>query len=593
MTSTILRAAAMTMVVVAIIDPSVASTRRAPVAVDLRLSERALPSDELRAAAADVRQRLERALGDDVAFDSAEHPSARVLIGEGAAIVRDDENVPISTVRLIAESAPNLRIISASNPGPVPIGWSAQINVTIEARGLNGSASAIVLEQDGTEIARMERKWSRDRERADVNLPYSPSREGASRVTLRVEPMPAEASRSDNAVDIEVVGTARRLRVFVHEPRPSWAAAFVRRALEANPSFDVSALTIASRQISIRAGEPPTSLSSGTLNSYDAVIVGAPDSLTAADVNALETFARVRGGTVVLLPDRRPAGRYLELVGNVDFEEVLVDVPLDVQTTRGVKIRASELAVRRGDLLDDEILASVELQRVRRALVFSRVLGDGAVIMSGALDAWRYRGQADDGFARFWQSVIAQAALSSRARLAVEIEPAIAAPGANVIVRARVRRTEIQELGDRSVVPAVRARVIGPAGSQERIRLWPTAERGLFEGRFKAPPPGSYDVRIDGAGTSADAVLVSATDARPSPTVTVGSSDSGSALLAAASAGVVVDADDLGPLARHLRSLPRSETPIVRHPARSSWFVAVFAGLLCAEWLLRRKRGLA
>ena len=38
--------------------------------------------------------------------------------------------------------------------------------------------------------------------------------------------------------------------------------------------------------------------------------------------------------------------------------------------------------------------------------------------------------------------------------------------------------------------------------------------------------------------------------------------------------------------------LGREMVPTVQHPMRSSWWVFVFVGLLSAEWLTRRRRGL-
>jgi hypothetical protein len=213
-------------------------------------------------------------------------------------------------------------------------------------------------------------------------------------------------------------------------------------------------------------------------------------------------------------------------------------------------------------------------------------------MFSGALDAWRYRDRGDRGFARFWQARIADTALRAPAKIEAEIKPAIALPGTNVVIRARVRPTELQELGGRTMIPAIQARVIGERGLDRLIRLWPLAQPGLFEGVLKAPDAGTYDVRVAIGNVTADAVLVTAPDARPSLSLVNGAQQA-SRLLADASGGVIVTMDDLGPLERHLRSLPRSAASVVIHPARSIWFVIALSMLLCTEWILRRRRGLA
>ena len=60
---------------------------------------------------------------------------------------------------------------------------------------MGGTASRIVLEHQGIEIAGQEHKWSRSPERFDVSLPYAPPVEGVSRVTLRVLPTSGKRTR--------------------------------------------------------------------------------------------------------------------------------------------------------------------------------------------------------------------------------------------------------------------------------------------------------------------------------------------------------------------------------------------------------------
>ena len=138
-------------------------------------------------------------------------------------------------------------------------------------------------------------------------------------------------------------------------------------------------------------------------------------------------------------------------------------------------------------------------------------------------------------------------------------------------------------------MPAIHARLIGSDGSEHVIRLWPTAEPGVFEGRFQAPPAGNYDLQVGAAsGASIDEVVTVVAGARhPS-----GAADGGALrLIAAATGGVAVSTADLAPLERHLRSLPSGELERTIRPARSMSLVIVFAMLLCAEWTMRRRRG--
>ena len=586
--TTLLRSAAVATGLVGLIDPSWTARRPAPVPVEVKA-----PAG-LQRAAGDVRRNLENQLGDRITFDSDAQPAAVVLIGRiGSMTPLDRDGVSISTVS-IGSPAPNVRVIAAEDPDPVRVGWTATVGAVVEGVGMAGKASRIVLEQRGVEIARAEHRWKENAERFDARLHYTPPSSGTSTVTLRVIPFEGEEVVTDNAVDLRLEVSERPLNVLVHEPRPSWNAAFVRRALEQDPSFDVSTIVQASKGLAVRAGSPPAVLTAAALSPFDVVLVGAPEELRQSELEALRTFARIRGGAVVFLPDRRPAGRYLELIPSAKldpsakFDEVLVDRAIAVQSIAGAPLRASEIAVYRGSPPDASVLAS--LDGGKRPVVLEWLVGAGRIIFSGAMDAWRFRAAPDDGFGRFWRSRIAEAAAAAPSQLEASITPGVPRPGQDVTIRARIRPTELEYSTDRTRTPAVRARLVGADGRDESIRLWPTAELAVFEGRFEAPAPGTYDLQVSTAsGASADKVVTVV--AGTGDGANAGESEHARQLVAASTGGVAVEASDLTPLERHLRGLTKGEVERPVHPARSIATLLLFVVLLAAEWTIRRRRG--
>ena len=609
-----LRLLAVTMAIAGVIDPSWATSRQAPVVVAMHGP--ATASGTMAAAA--IQERLSRALAGRVSFAADVEPSARIIVGD--ADVPGDSDVPTSVVTLGA-SARYVRIVDARSPAPVPVGWLSTVEVSIEAEGMAGTSSSVVLEHDGLELARREHRWSQSPERATISLPFTPPSAGASRVVARVLRDGRAPSEDAGGADLTVTASARRLRILTHEPRPSWAAAFVRRALERNPAFDVATLVQLSKGLAVSAGSPPRALTLDALLPFDAVLVGAPEELTGADVDALAAFARRRGGAVILLPDRRPSGRYLDLMPGWTFEEVLVDRPLDVVEDRdgamkppsgepqkaapGTQasppvsaLKASELALASADVPAADGIAFAQVQKGTRPVILSRRLGAGRVIVSGALDAWRYRAAQEDAFDRFWFSLVATAAMAAPPRLALEVEPEIAAPGEAVAIRARIRGTEFDPLAATVRLPAVGARIVAPGGVATPVRLWPSAEPGAFEARVRAPSDGRYVIEASAGDVTAALPLTVAADARraaPSRRdedvrahVIVAT-----AAIAAATGGVVASEADLSGLEQHLRNLPPARRTERIHPTRSLVFVALFVAVACAEWALRRRRGLA
>ena len=293
---------------------------------------------------------------------------------------------------------------------------------------MEGRTSRIVLEERGAELAHLEHRWSRESEQFDAALRYTPPASGTSIVTLRVVPVDGETTVSDNAVDLRLAASGDRFRILVHEPRPSWNATFVRRALEEDPTFDVSTLVQASKGLEVRAGNPPAALTTDALNPFDAVLVGAPEELRGSEIDALRAFARRRGGAVVLLPDRRPSGRYLDLIPSPQFDEVLVENPIELGSIGGAPLRATELAVHRAGVPGSEVLATSNQGQDRRPVVLEWPDGSGRVLFSGAMDAWRFRAAADDGFGRFWRARMAEAALAAPSRLEVKVSPGVPSP---------------------------------------------------------------------------------------------------------------------------------------------------------------------
>ena len=169
------------------------------------------------------------------------------------------------------------------------------------------------------------------------------------------------------------------------------------------------------------------------------------------------------------------------------------------------------------------------------------------------------------------------------------LEPGIAVPGQAVKLMARVRLTETGSQGGAVAVPNVAARLIHPGGSVTPIRLWPAAEAGLFEAEFAAPGEGRYSVQVSAGRSSSDGALVVSADARTPQDGIPRTLER----IAEATGGVAVPPAGLDALVGHLASLDRPTVSRLTHPARSPWWMSGFVLLLCAEWALRRRRGLS
>lgn len=581
------RSVAIAIVLAGIVDPSFQVRRPVPVPVDIRSTDVRASGDADR-----VRHQLKESLRDSIDTSGRAAPAAVVLVGERILETNWPDGVPISTVSRANPTQPGVRIARINHPESGALRQSIGIEAELEAIGMASRSTTIALERRGIAVGKIDHRWTSDRERFTARFRYAPPAAGLHTHTVRVSPSAGERD-AGTAADVDVVVEDRPLRVLIYEPRPSWSATFVRRALEADERFDVDSLARASRSFTARGGDAPLSLRAAErLSDFDVVIVGAPEALRVDDVEALTPFARVRGGRVVLLPDRRigigPAPlAYAPLIGGA-FEELLLENPTSVANDIAPQLRASEFILPKAPAAGAEPLATVRQNNRDVSVAWIRSAGAGRVLFWGAADAWRFRADTDAPFDRFWQSLVADLAMQAPPRVAVATSPRRVRPGEPFQIRAAVRSTEWRSSGDAVTAPPVSARIVSVSGGEEHVRLWPVADAGVFTGRARAATPGTYDIHVTAGDASADTVLHVADDARPH----AAADGEGPAFVASATGGVAATPADLEPLRTHLRSLAAATELRTVRPMQSSWWLLPMAGCLCIEWALRRRRGL-
>ena len=582
----VLRILAMLIAIGGIVDPALRLTRTEPLPVRVFTA----PDDPDAAAAAST---LRTALSGRADLVDVGSGAATVVIGRpstelGTALSLSKGRAPLTPA--VTNGGP-VSIVSLEEPPFIAIeevpsgvslipGAAVDVPVTLRAMGLIGQRSMILLEQDGIELSRSEHVWKADG-RVTVSLPYIAASPGARRLTVRVLPAPGERRLIDNEADLLAMVASRPGRIAVIATRPSWSAGFMRRALEADPGFQVSSVIRTSRGIASRAGDTPPVIQASQLSRFDVVIAGAPEDLRREEVDALWQFTDRRAGTVVLLPDRIPAGPYAERLPG-KFSEHLLSEP-----------RALDLS----GVLASELLTMTTMPRGARAIatlngvavIAAWPVGDGRVIFSGALDAWRYRADPKSRLARFWRQELLTAALGAPPPIRIDLRPAIVRPGGTASLQVRLRRTEwtdAESVKHEAALPPVAARISDASGKVDTIRLWPEPEAGVFRGEIVVATAGIHTVRVETDQHGSEVTLLAdSAAARPV------SSSVDLSQLAALTGGVTVNASETARVIQHLASLPRPSRPTLIRPFQSEWWPWVFASLLGGEWALRRRAG--
>jgi hypothetical protein len=474
--------------------------------------------------------------------------------------------------------------------------------VEVAANGVAGQTTDVIATLAGLEVGRASHRWAVDEKRWRASIDAVPVGEPPYQLTVRLTPDTTD-TRPDNAATVrsttpvvsgfsrtvaDVVVDLRRepFRVEFYDPRPSWATTFLRRALEADARFQVASLSFTSRGVSVQTGGA-VPLGDPRLDGFEVVIVGGLDHLSASNAAALQRYMRERGGAIAVVPDQRvEAGPARDLLsggisGSVrlqpDLLERLLEQPAKLALApSSAPLQASELLILRTLAPGSDVLARVPGDA--SPVVVSMPRGDGRLLLSGAMDAWRFRAADSGAFDRFWQATIAGLALAVPPQIAITLDPPLLRPGerGNVIVRARS--------GGLTAVSA--------SLDAEPIRLLPEPETGVYRGRFVAkstPGDSMLDVRIAAARSlSASRAVPIRSDVRRLDRTGAPSL----AMLASSHRGIDVTPGRIVELERFLRdavNTPRA--PRTRHPMRSAWWIVPFTLCLSTEWWLRRRRG--
>jgi hypothetical protein len=566
----VLRAAAVLIALLGVVDPAITRTRRGTPTVAV------VRADTLRHKRAfdAVRARL-RAAGVQVTNAAGAHDAARVVVGAALPASLDEDTTRAVPTSVYAPATASITQLSM----PARTVLSAPTVVSVDVWARNAGALTVQLVERGTVVSTITLDV-RAGARSTVVLPYTPTHAGEHALTAQVL---TDAARADTVrLTRALLVDSLPWRVLAWDARPSYLATFVRRALARDPRFVVKSRVVTTRAPSATVtrgtANVPASLAAVDPHGVDVLLLGAPDALTATDVNAVQRLVREDGLPVVLLADQT-GGALLRSLTGVDAWSAVPrrDAVSLASATDSAALRALAFASPVRLPRDAESL----VQRGNAVVLWRQPVGRGEVLVSTAFDAWRFRDAGQSAFDITWRERVAEAA--DRRPPAVTFTPAAAvvAPDERLplTVNSSARPTLVR---------------IDSAGVEHPLPVFATASNDAW---VTVVPP----VAIASATGSATARLVARAgrDSAVMPLVVDPQAgrdldDAPEVVRAWAESRdgrVVGTLDSLvtGVLAAQ-RAAPQ---PLPWHPMRSPWWIVPFTLALGGDWWLRRRNGRA
>ena len=460
----------------------------------------------------------------------------------------------------------------------------------------------------------------RDEALLDVELSYVPEKPGTHKLTVRVSPKPGELRTDNNQIETTIQIIKGGLSVLYVEGRVRWESAFVRRALDESPDIRLDSYTL----LSPAGGAQPQALDPALFKHtrYDVFIIGDTNSNRFTHEQLTGLAKAVEEGSGLLMTggyESFGAGGY----GQTPLAPVLpvrlsrrhgqIDRPIRVEPTEAglrhyvMRMGAGGKAAWKKllPLQGASQLGPVDRKRGQvlargpggETLLVAAPYGTGRVLAFAGDTTWRWytHSRAEQVYhKRFWRQLIlwlAKREVEKASKVWVKVD------------RRRVPLGEKVELtaggldGEGNVITDARliAHIAGPGARKDSVEL--ARQGNVYRGSYvRTDAVGDYHVTAkaerDGQllGSGKDMFLVFSEDLELSQTR--------AELTFLRDLAYLAGGRPVYDLKKFLAQLDEQDLrvefarPIVASLWDRWWWMVLFAMLVGAEWLLRKRKGL-
>ena len=609
-----------------------------------RLSAIARRSD-LSGAITDLaeRHRHDRMAGVIVLSDGGD--TAPQESGEGRAM-----SAPVFTIGIGSADAPRDReIVNLTAGEPLLPGASIDVSVSATSTGFGTEPVELRVSANGRPLE--VRRLAPTADGAPVHAVFTVSPEpGVPTVyTVQIPAATGEIAAENNSRSVLVPPQTGKRRLLVVEGAPGYEHTFLKRALSDDPGLEIDAVVRKGQNDDGRdtfyvQGRPSrmAALSSGypfkrsELFAYDGVIFGniEADFFTREQLELTNEFIAERGGGLLVLGARSferqgLAGTALEQALPIDLTDrgsaiVLasaqtpaVEPNTPALTIDGAMHPATRLAVTPdenrqkwaalpplaavaqvgGSRPGAQILAvALTAGGTPQPLIAAQRYGQGRSVAFAGEASWRWRMMrpaTDTSYETIWRQLARWVTAGAQAPVTIgAMSPAV--PGITDRITVLVRDDDFKPVANAEVAVEMTA----PNGEKRQMpAVLSSPQQGRYGAAARFDQPGVYKIEVVATrgttriGAASRPVLVGGVDLEMTqPRL----NEAVLRRLAGESSGQYLSADRAGELPSLLRaSRAEAGTPEMRDLWHNGWSLIMIVALLAAEWVARRRVGLA
>jgi len=562
--------------------------------------------------------------------------------------------IPVFTVGVGQENIPrDVGIVDVAAAKTVLEGSVFNVDVALSNQGYAGREVGLTVFDGDTLVSTERVLLGSDSSTRRFSIELTPEREEAILYRLEVEEQDGEIVLQNNHYSFLVDNSAKpALDILYVDGHPRNEYKFIRRAVEEDSSLRLATYLQTGPGKFYRQGiKTPLELSRGfpermdELYQYEAIILGDVDKdfFTDSQLTMLQDFVAERGGGLLVAgmlddlfvdtpladilpvslvtsnllpqplrggiargnhpagqlftPQLTTAGEYSELLRLHSDDSENLRLWREMPQLQGIYVtgRAKPGATV---LMEHPLL---QFQNQRLPLIATQRYGSGRSMSITSASTWRWQMMMpaeDQSHERIWRQILRWLAVSALERVSVDFDREFYHVGDQVNVTATVR--DINYMADNNA--SVWLRMSDPqGGSIDNAMEWEIDRDGVYRSSFEVQTEGVFNLVVDVASAAGEADR-SDTERSAAFVVTpslreFSSAGRDTALLeriAAASGGRYYDLEQTSQLATEITYTPNAYSKEVQEDLWDTpLLLLLLILLLCADWMLRRFKGLS